>query len=289
MEIDIPTSKTSSLDEDVSIMSSTYPINVLQVMEDYYKLKAAYTIRLENSKDTIKKNKSYTIQQKKDKLRNLAPNCIICNNPVGTIFLNQNRRLIAKCGATASTSGNYEPCDLNIEIYKGTVETKDILYEEQKFNKNITTLSIIKLKLDLIFKYLSEEETLEKFDKYLSEYEIESEWVGTFTEELTKMNNKFNNSTSIKAIVNENKEHFAFIKDSYNSYKETKEPVILKDILEKYVNSIIPNLEKLRKLQYDYCEIETEDGNEFRLVKVENSISSMEHINDEPVVNSNVQ
>ena len=88
MESDTLTSKTSTLDDDVQFVSSTYPINVLQAMEDYYKLKAAYTIRLDNSKDTIKKNKSYTIQQKKEKLRNLAPNCIICNKPVGTVFLN---------------------------------------------------------------------------------------------------------------------------------------------------------------------------------------------------------
>lgn len=289
MESDTLTSKTSTLDDDVQFVSSTYPINVLQAMEDYYKLKAAYTIRLDNSKDTIKKNKSYTIQQKKEKLRNLAPNCIICNKPVGTVFLNQNRKLIAKCGATTLTTSNYEPCDLNIEIYKGNVETKDILYEEQKFNKNITTLSIIKLKLDLIFKYLSEEETLDKFDQLISEYEIESEWVGTFAEELTKMNNKFNNTTSIKTIVDENKEHFSFITDADKAYNESNDPIILKDIAEKYINSIIPNLEKLRKLQYDYCEMETEDDIEFRLVKVENSISSMEHINDEPVVNFNVQ
>tara|TARA_Y100000992_G_scaffold104444_1_gene67960 strand:- start:3172 stop:4041 length:870 start_codon:yes stop_codon:yes gene_type:complete len=289
MESDSPTSKTSTLDEDVQFVSSTYPINVLQAMEDYYKLKAAYTIRLDNSKDTIKKNKSYTIQQKKEKLRNLAPNCIICNKPVGTVFLNQNRKLIAKCGATTLTSSNYEPCDLNIEIYKGNVETKDILYEEQKFNKNITTLSIIKLKLDLIFKYLSEEETLDKFDQLISEYEIESEWVGTFAEELTKMNNKFNNTTSIKTIVDENKEHFIFIREADKAYNESNDPIILKDIAEKYINSIIPNLEKLRNLQYDYCEMETEDDIEFRLVKVENSISSMEHINDEPVVHFNVQ
>ena len=289
MESDTLTSKTSTLDDDVQFVSSTYPINVLQAMEDYYKLKAAYTIRLDNSKDTIKKNKSYTIQQKKEKLRNLAPNCIICNKPVGTVFLNQNRKLIAKCGATTLTTSNYEPCDLNIEIYKGNVETKDILYEEQKFNKNITTLSIIKLKLDLIFKYLSEEETLDKFDQLISEYEIESEWVGTFAEELTKMNNKFNNTTSIKTIVDENKEHFIFIREADKAYNESNDPIILKDIAEKYINSIIPNLEKLRKLQYDYCEMETEDDIEFRLVKVENSISSMEHINDEPVVNFNVQ
>ena len=111
MEIDIPTSKTSSLDEDVSVMSSTYPINVLNAMEDYYKLKAAYTIKLDNLKDTIKKNKSYTMEQKKEKLRNLAPNCIICNKPVGTLFLNKDRKLIAKCGATALTNSNYEACD----------------------------------------------------------------------------------------------------------------------------------------------------------------------------------
>ena len=289
MESETFSSKISTLDEDIQFKSSTYPINVLEAMEDYYKLKAAYTIKVENLKDTIKKNKSYTIEQKKEKLRNLAPNCIICNKPVGTLFLNKDRKLIAKCGATALTNSNYEACDLNIDIYKGMVDTKDVLYEAQRFNKNISTLSIIKLKLDLIFKYLSEEETLEKFDNLLSEYEIESEWVGTFTEELTKINNKFNNSTSIKKIVEENKEHFIFIKDAYKSYNETKDPIILKDIVEKYINSIIPNLERLRTLQYDYCEMETDDDIEFRLVMLENSISSMEHINDEPIVNSNVQ
>ena len=35
--------------------------------------------------------------------------------------------------------------------------------------------------------------------------------------------------------------------------------------------------------------METDDDIEFRLVMLENSISSMEHINDEPIVNSNVQ
>lgn len=289
MESETLSSKISTLDEDIQFKSSTYPINVLEAMEDYYKLKAAYTIKVENLKDTIKKNKSYTIDQKKEKLRNLAPNCIICNKPVGTLFLNKDRKLIAKCGATALTNSNYEACDLNIDIYKGMVDTKDVLYEAQRFNKNVSTLSIIKLKLDLIFKYLSEEETLEKFDNLLSEYEIESEWVGTFTEELTKINNKFNNSTSIKKIIEENKEHFIFIKDAYKTYNETKDSIILKDIVEKYINSIIPNLERLRPLQYDYCEMETEDDIEFRLVMLENSISSMEHINDEPIVNSNVQ
>lgn len=289
MESETLSSKISTLDEDIQFKSSTYPINVLEAMEDYYKLKAAYTIKVENLKDTIKKNKSYTIDQKKEKLRNLAPNCIICNKPVGTLFLNKDRKLIAKCGATALTNSNYEACDLNIDIYKGMVDTKDVLYEAQRFNKNVSTLSIIKLKLDLIFKYLSEEETLEKFDNLLSEYEIESEWVGTSTEELTKINNKFNNSTSIKKIIEENKEHFIFIKDAYKTYNETKDSIILKDIVEKYINSIIPNLERLRPLQYDYCEMETEDDIEFRLVMLENSISSMEHINDEPIVNSNVQ
>ena len=138
-------------------------------------------------------------------------------------------------------------------------------------------------------RYLSEEETLDKFDQLISEYEIESEWVGTFAEELTKMNNKFNNTTSIKTIVDENKEHFIFIREADKAYNESNDPIILKDIAEKYINSIIPNLEKLRNLQYDYCEMETEDDIEFRLVKVENSISSMEHINDEPVVHFNVQ
>ena len=264
--------------------------NVLEAMEDYYKLKSAYMIRLENSKDTIKKNNNLNMKQKKDRIRALAPKCIICNKPVGTIFLNQNRKLIAKCGATADMfKGKYEPCNLNIDIYKGRVETKDILYKEQKENKDISSLTIIKLKLDLIFKYLSEEETLEKFDEVIQEYESESDYMNTFTEELIKIKNRFINKPRIDAIVKENKEHFLFMREALNTYNESKEPSIINDIVQRYIQNVIPNIKEQRKLQYDYYEVETEDNVEFRLVKIENSISSLENINEEPQINSNIQ
>tara|TARA_B100001093_G_scaffold97959_2_gene89989 strand:- start:5425 stop:6300 length:876 start_codon:yes stop_codon:yes gene_type:complete len=283
-------SKTPTIQEESLSNSSTpFPTNVLDAMDDYYKLKSAYMIRVENSKDTIKKNKKYSLKQKREALRRLVPKCIICNKPVGTVFLNQNRKLIAKCGATSFANSNYEPCNLNIDIYKGAVETKDILYEEQVYNKNISALSIIKLKLDLIFKYISQEETLEKFDSILAEYETESEWVNTFTEEMIKLEQKYKNKSRIDVINKDNKEHFAFIKDALMAYKETKEQIALRDIMDRYVGNIIPNLDELRNLQYDYCEMETDDNVEFTLVKVKNSIESMEHINEEPVVNSNVQ
>jgi len=265
------------------------PDDVIKAMENYYKLKAAYTSKVENLKDTIKKNKRLNTAQKKQRMQSLAPKCINCNKPVGTIFLNKNRKLIAKCGATNFTNSQYKPCSLNIEIDKGKVERKDILYEIQKENINISTLTIIKLKLDLIFKYLSEEETLEKFDEIISEYETESHLINSLTEEMIQINNKLSNKSRIEAIKNENENHFTFMKNSLETYKETNEPTIITDILQTYINNIVPNIHEFRQLQYDYYTIETEDNKEFKLIKRVNNISSMEHILEDAQVISNTQ
>ncbi len=265
------------------------PDDVIKAMEDYYKLKAAYTSKIESLKETIKKNKRLNTAQKKKRMQRLAPKCINCNKPVGTLFLNQNRKLVAKCGATKLTNSQYKPCNLNIDIDKGKVERKDILYESQKENINISTLTIIKLKLDLIFKYLSEEETLEKFDEIISEYESESEWINTLTQEMIQITNKLSNKPRIQAIKHENEQHFTFMKNSLETYKETNEPNILTDILQTYVNNIVPNIHELRQLQYDYYTIETEDDKEYKLIRRVNNISSMEHVVEDAQVISNTQ
>ena len=132
-----------------------------------------------------------------------------------TIIKNQNRKLVAKCGATKLTNSQYKPCNLNIDIDKGKVERKDILYESQKENINISTLTIIKLKLDLIFKYLSEEETLEKFDEIISEYETESEWINTLTQEMIQIANKLSNKPRIQAIKDENEQQLVIQYDGF--------------------------------------------------------------------------
>jgi hypothetical protein len=79
------------------------------------------------------------------------------------------------------------------------------------------------------------------------------------------------------------------MKNSLETYKETNEPTIITDILQTYINNIVPNIHEFRQLQYDYYTIETEDNKEFKLIKRVNNISSMEHILEDAQVISNTQ
>ena len=110
---------------------------------DYYVLKAAYEKILYRYK---RKTKTQPIK------------CINCKKDGGTIFSNTDGILIAKCNAT-------KLCKLDIEIHRGKIiQLKDL--ESSLYKKlNEYKSKIVCLKLDLMFGYTDEENTIELFKK----------------------------------------------------------------------------------------------------------------------------
>tara|TARA_B100000508_G_scaffold112335_1_gene90706 strand:- start:99 stop:935 length:837 start_codon:yes stop_codon:yes gene_type:complete len=272
--------------------------DVYEAMNEYYKLKTSYEEKIRTAKlairnkTTNKKGDLITEQVKKRLNRNHIPKCISCNKAVGTIFSNSNGKLIAKCGANNDAfKKNNTPCSLNIEINKGSIITSKLGYDDVLYNKNLSINSIIKLKLDLLFKYISEEETLEKFETIRGEYEEECEQHQYLLSMYKTVLDKLENKPRITSANNEFTTLLEFMQAALEEYKKTKDKQYLQDILAKHIDDLIPLLHELRKLKYDYYEIEkNEYTDEFNLVTFPCSINSMEMVSNEnePQIISNV-
>ena len=129
----------------------------IDAMKHYYKLKQQYDNILQKQKLKIINNETLSKKEKRDRFIRIQRKCINCKKSGGTIFTNINDRLKAICGST-------EPCNLNIELFKSkfTDSREELRLYLSDLDKNKTI--IIMTKLDFLFGYKSEEETLSDFN-----------------------------------------------------------------------------------------------------------------------------
>ena len=272
---------------------------VYDAMNDYYRLKSSYENRIEDMKKKIKAPKEITnkitgttiktektIEEKRNEIRLMKPKCIYCNKPVGTVFKNTDELLIAKCGATEA-KGDIEPCKLNIEIKKGKIGNSKTYYYEFLEEKRKVEKNIINLKLDLLFKYSTEEETLEKFEKELEDYEYYTNSINFSSEEIGKNENKTEYKPKIIELNSQIVNAIEFIKETIREYKKQNDSQLLVEIINKYTDKLLPNIKELRAIEHDYYNIEKDElTGEFNLIKTKVSVSNFEIImeNDDPEI-----
>ncbi len=274
-------------------------------MNEYYRLKHSYEKRIQDAKNKIKAPKeikdkitgaTYTVEktteEKRLSIQQMKPNCIYCNKPVGTIFINSNKKLVAKCGANNITSSQHKPCTLNIDIDKGIIGHVEHMYYEFLEMKRDIEKTIVRLKMDLLFKYSTEEETLEKFEESLEDYNYYTDGINFTSQEIINLVNKTENKSQLTENTEGIKNDIRFIKEAIKEYHDSKEPQLILDGLNKYINELIPKLSELKKLKYDYYDVEKDEHtNEFKLVKTGVSTTFLENIldNKPPTINSFVQ
>ena len=272
---------------------------VYDAINDYYRLKSAYENRIEDMKKKIKAPKEITnkitgkttkieksIEEKRNEIKLMKPKCIYCNKPVGTDFKITDKLLIAKCGAVEKKEG-FEPCNLNIEIKKGSIANTRTEYYRFLNEKKTTEKNIINLKLDLLFKYSTEEETLEKFEKELEDYEYYVNSIQFSIGEIEKHTNKTEHKAKMTELDGQIKNSIEFIKDTIVQYKQQNDTQLLVEVINKYTDDLIPNVEQLRDIKNDYYDIEkNEITGEYTLVKTEVSVSNIEIIldNEDPEI-----
>jgi len=89
----------------------------------------------------------------------VKPQCVKCGRGVGTIFAKKNNRLTAICGDTKN------PCRLDIQIFTGEYTPIQYLLYEMKDEIEDFKEAIIRQKLDTLFNYIDETESVERFKK----------------------------------------------------------------------------------------------------------------------------
>jgi len=218
-------------------------------VEKYFIEKNEYEKKIKAIKRNIRindklNNKEKTLEFKK------KVKCISCKKIGGTLFTIENNFFKKKCNAS-------DPCSLNVEIKR--IVFDNLVELERKYNTSLNDVKkqLVLSNMDLTFEYKSEEEAIELFNKTLnvslkkSEKELES------------------CSSSISSILNRNKQDISdkmnSLKDEISGLNKDHNPIGGVEVerignVEKYVKTILPLLNELRKLKYSYSGTECESS-----------------------------
>jgi hypothetical protein len=154
-----PDGKYDETDYEMNEKSMDYKT----ALDHYYRMKIKYEEKVSKMKQTAYE-KAETKKQKKHALLSIKPQCVVCKRPVGTIFSRRNNRLSAICGDTKN------PCKLNIQIFTGDYSPlSSLLYETREGLEELKD-TIIRQKLDTLFNYISENESIEYYKKELEAF-----------------------------------------------------------------------------------------------------------------------
>jgi len=138
-------------------------IKINEAIHGYYSMKEKYNSALEKRRqrlinDPVISWKSLSSQQKAKRLAMIKPACIVCKQEGGSIFTETDGKLKAICGNIS------QPCGFHIEVSRGKYASLETLMNESLEEVRATKEEIIRMKLDLLFRFINEDELLEQFD-----------------------------------------------------------------------------------------------------------------------------
>lgn len=225
---------------------------VLDAINEYYKLKSKYEKIKENEIKKYLSDEELSKNQKRERFSRFKAKCVNCNRIGGTEFSNKDRKLKAICKASP-------PCKLNIEIQLGLYDTQYNLLKEYENYKNEEQGTIIKTKLNLFFNYTTEEETVKTFEEAKTRFiEINKIYNSLLTDYLLMVDNPDRKININEGIISLH-ENIEELKKINIDYKHDSRNEYIRDMVELYINKIQPNAERNRQLKYRYNSIEEYD------------------------------
>lgn len=238
----------------------------------YYSLKEKYNSALEKRRqrlinDPVINWKSLSAQQKARRLaQHVKPLCIVCKQEGGSIFTETDGKLKAICGNIS------QPCGFHIEVNRGKYISLETLMNESLEEVRATKDDIIRMKLDLLFQFISEDELLEQFDavqhKLQEQMKMYSEF-RTYYLSITDNDDRRKDSETHTRVISEK---IALIKEYMTEFRDSewKNRSIIDDILVLYQQDIEPAFMKLRETKYVYSQVETSENANGALVDMYN-------------------
>ena len=253
--------------------------NVLEKINEFYKLKHEYETKIQTQKNSILKNDTLNRKQKQEKYRKLNSRCINCGRNVGSIFEKDGNMLTAICGDRT------KPCNLNIQIQRGAYLNLEELMDVFQNGVNDLKEEIIVSKLDLLFGYEKENKTLEKFNKLKNDLanDLESvmEYKTQYIEILFNLDNKPELNAKISAFYNK----VSLVKSTIEEFSETGKIQLIKDMIIQYDTEMLPLLDEIRNLKYKYMAMESDYGT-IKLIRKTFTLQDMMYIMETPKIES---
>ena len=246
-------------------------VKISDAIHGYYSMKEKYNSALEKRRqrlinDPVINWKSLSAQQKAKRLAMIKPACIVCKQDGGSIFTENDGKLKAICGNIS------QPCGFHIEVSRGKYASLETLMTESLEEVRATKDEIIRMKLDLLFRFISEDELLKKFDavqhKLQEQLKMYTEFRSYYLSVTDNDDIRQDTETHTRVIS----EKVALIKEYMTEFRESewKNRSIIDDILVLYQQDIEPAYLKLRETKYVYSQVETTENADGALVQMYN-------------------
>lgn len=251
--------------------------SILDELDRFYKLKNKYEYTIRIAKAKIARNDLLTKKEKRVEFNKLKIKCVNCKKPGGTIFLIKNnedegRKYIAKCNAVTK-------CNLDVEIILGKYEKLDyILNNLEDYADNIKW-NIIKIKLDLLFNYITEENAIEQFNENRSELELTTRDNRELLTKLLMITNNYVKEQNINQNNIEIYNNIKLLKQHIKMYEETDDIEHVKEALHIYQSRILPITTRNQNMKYSNISVESHPikDNVFVLKEDKYKISDIEY------------
>ena len=246
-------------------------VKINDAIHGYYSMKDKYNSALEKRRQRLMNDpviiwNTLSGQQKAKRLAMIKPACIVCKQEGGSIFTEADGKLKAICGNIS------QPCGFHIEVSRGKYASLETLMNESLEEVRATKDEIIRMKLDLLFRFINEDELLKQFDavqhKLQEQLKMYTEFRSYYLSVTDNDDIRQDTETHTRVIS----EKVAQIKEYMTEFRESewKNRSIIDDILVLYQTDIEPAYIKLRETNYIYSQVETTENANGALVEMYN-------------------
>lgn len=221
----------------------------IDALNEYFKLKSSYEKDLMKAKRSVYE-KALTKKMGRNSARTIRIPCIKCKRPVGTQFITKENKYIAICG------DNRNPCNLDIQIYNGMIIKYEKYMQSYKNEVETSKQKIIQDKLDVLFSYINEEQSVAEFKNDLENYNLN---MGVYNELLSIHNEIYNNQTKEELIIKKNEAIFKLTESAHTlllEYENSNNTNILEQAVRIQNEQIAAEARNLRMLKYEIMEMD---------------------------------
>lgn len=229
----------------LNILSQDEIEKLNDAFHQYYKLKTKY----DDAVHSIKKDQHRGLTRKLVK-----PKCVNCRQEGGTVFKNEDGILTAHCGNIS------QPCGLNIQINRGKYESLEELMKQSHEDVKETMERIIRMKLDVLFDFITQDEVAQKVDSIIKELNEQQEIYAEFRKYYFDVTDNTEKKEELATIMERIRENEAKIRDIMAEFSETENRALIDDVLLIYQDNLEPLYKEFALKKYVYRNIETTDN-----------------------------
>lgn len=251
-------------------------VDYMEAMYTYFALKRRYEEKVKQMKRTAY-HKGEGKKSGLKKARAVKPPCVNCKRPVGTVFDRKNNRYTAICG------DKKHPCNLNIQLFSGRFFNVDTLLNIYAEDLDKTKENIIRQKMDTLFNYLSEDDSIDKFKEELELYNQDSKM---YKELLDRYRELYENEEQKLQISKKTAEMYKAIEEigvHMKEYETSGNREALASALHIQKRDLIPAIQGIRVKKWGMMEVVVSPENDSsRLVQAEVPLYKTEFKYGEP-------